>query len=113
MVLKRKIYSALCVALITVCAVFPPGRSESALALTEVELKAVFLLRLLQFVSWLDQRSAKPCAKIGAHGEVAEWSKAHAWKVCIRQRIEGSNPSLSAIFRTQGAPDALFYACHK
>jgi hypothetical protein len=28
---------------------------------------------------------------------VAEWSKAHAWKVCIRQkRIEGSNPFLSA-----------------
>ena len=38
------------------------------------------------------------CAKLRAHGEVAEWSKAHAWKVCIRQRIEGSNPSLSAIF---------------
>ena len=30
------------------------------------------------------------------NGEVAEWSKAHAWKVCIRQRIEGSNPSLTA-----------------
>ncbi len=31
-------------------------------------------------------------------GEVAEWSKAHAWKVCIPQKgIEGSNPSLSAI----------------
>ena len=29
-------------------------------------------------------------------GEVAEWSKAHAWKVCKRQRFEGSNPSLSA-----------------
>ena len=28
------------------------------------------------------------------NGEVAEWSKAHAWKVCIRKRIEGSNPSL-------------------
>jgi hypothetical protein len=28
--------------------------------------------------------------------EVAEWSKAQAWKVCIRQRIEGSNPFLSA-----------------
>jgi hypothetical protein len=28
---------------------------------------------------------------------VAEWSKAHAWKVCIRQkRIKGSNPFLSA-----------------
>jgi len=32
------------------------------------------------------------------NGEVAEWSKAHAWKVCIRQRIEGSNPSLTAIY---------------
>ena len=31
-----------------------------------------------------------------SYGEVAEWLKAHAWKVCIRKRIEGSNPSLSA-----------------
>ena len=29
-------------------------------------------------------------------GEVSEWLKEHAWKVCMRQRIEGSNPSLSA-----------------
>ena len=29
-------------------------------------------------------------------GEVAEWSKAHAWKACIPYGIEGSNPSLSA-----------------
>lgn len=30
-------------------------------------------------------------------GEVAEWFKAHAWKVCVRQkRIGGSNPFLSA-----------------
>ncbi|KAI1696207.1 nucleotide-diphospho-sugar transferase domain-containing protein [Ditylenchus destructor] len=30
-------------------------------------------------------------------GQVAEWLKAHAWKVCIRQkRIGGSNPPLSA-----------------
>ena len=27
---------------------------------------------------------------------MSEWSKEHAWKVCIRKRIEGSNPSLSA-----------------
>ena len=28
---------------------------------------------------------------------MAEWSKAHAWKVCIRQkRIVGSNPTCSA-----------------
>ena len=31
------------------------------------------------------------------YGEVAERSKAHAWKACIRQRIEGSNPSLTAM----------------
>ena len=31
-------------------------------------------------------------------GEVSEWSKEHAWKVCIPQKgIEGSNPFLSAI----------------
>ncbi len=28
---------------------------------------------------------------------MSEWLKEHAWKVCIRQRIEGSNPSLSAM----------------
>ena len=32
-------------------------------------------------------------------GEMAEWSKAHAWKVCNRQkRFMGSNPILSADF---------------
>ena len=36
-------------------------------------------------------------AKLPPRGEVAERSKAHAWKVCIRQkRIAGSNPALSA-----------------
>jgi biopolymer transport protein ExbB len=35
--------------------------------------------------------------KICFWGEVAEWSKAHAWKACIRRkRIKGSNPFLSA-----------------
>jgi hypothetical protein len=29
---------------------------------------------------------------------VAEWLKAHAWKACIWQHIEGSNPFLSARF---------------
>ena len=33
---------------------------------------------------------------LGCYREVAEWLKAHAWKACIRQRIEGSNPFLSA-----------------
>jgi hypothetical protein len=32
-------------------------------------------------------------------GEVTEWLKVHAWKVCVRQkRTEGSNPSLSAVW---------------
>ncbi len=30
------------------------------------------------------------------HREVAEWSKAHAWKVCKPKGFEGSNPFLSA-----------------
>ena len=45
-------------ALMCVCAVFPSEPSRSAPGLTEVELKAVFLLRLPQFVSWPDQRVA-------------------------------------------------------
>ena len=32
-------------------------------------------------------------------GEVSEWLKEHAWKACIRQRIESSNLSLTAIFK--------------
>ena len=39
--------------------------------------------------------------KVAAYREVAEWSKAHAWKVCIPQKgIEGSNPFLSAILQS-------------
>ncbi len=34
--------------------------------------------------------------KESKNGEVSEWLKEHAWKVCIRKRIEGSNPSLTA-----------------
>ena len=47
-------------------------------------------------------------------GAVAEWSKALAWKVSIRQnRIEGSNPSRSAkdcsIAVRSGPPQSHFY----
>jgi hypothetical protein len=31
-------------------------------------------------------------------GQVSEWPKEHAWKACIPQGIEGSNPSLTAIY---------------
>ena len=30
---------------------------------------------------------------------MSEWSKEHAWKVCIPKGIEGSNPSLSARYK--------------
>ena len=39
--------------------------------------------------------------KESKNGEVSEWLKEHAWKVCIRQRIEGSNPSLTAILKEE------------
>lgn len=55
---KRLGLSALVGTLLCVCAVFPSEPSRSAPGLTEVELKAVFLLRLPQFVSWPDQRTA-------------------------------------------------------
>ena len=36
-------------------------------------------------------------------GAMTEWLKVHAWKACVRQRTEGSNPSRSAIyFRNSG-----------
>ena len=45
------------------------------------------------------------------YGEVSEWLKEHAWKVCIRQRIGGSNPPLTAIFemRARTKVRALFF----
>ena len=58
---------------------------------------------------------ARPlCTLVGSNpGEVSEWLKEHAWKACIRQRIEGSNPSLSAtslfthVFHPESHPNAL------
>src|SRR5207302_4170578 len=41
-------------------------------------------------------RVLSPAEKVGVSGEVAERPKAHAWKACIRKRIVGSNPTLSA-----------------
>ena len=57
---KRVGLSALLGAVLCVCTVLSSEPSRSAPGLTEVELKALFLLRLPQFVSWPDQR-------LGAH----------------------------------------------
>ena len=55
---KRIGLGALIGAALCVCTVLSSEPSRSAPGLTEVELKAVFLLRLPQFVSWPDQRPA-------------------------------------------------------
>ena len=42
-------------------------------------------------------KTAKKKQLAGAYREVSEWSKEHAWKVCIPLKgIGGSNPFLSA-----------------
>ncbi len=42
------------------------------------------------------------------YGELSEWLKEHAWKVCIRQRIESSNLSLTAKFLKKDVLGRLF-----
>src|SRR5665213_2874176 len=37
---------------------------------------------------------------------MAEWLKAHAWKACIPQGIQGSNPCLSATLFKSNYPQA-------
>ncbi len=39
---------------------------------------------------------------------MAEWLKAHAWKACIPQGIQGSNPCLSAISSKKPAKNGGF-----
>jgi hypothetical protein len=43
-------------------------------------------------------------------GEVSEWLKEHAWKVCIGQKpIAGSNPALSAKVIQKPGNSRVFY----
>jgi hypothetical protein len=44
----------------------------------------------------LSNRGNRDCA-LQRLGEMAEWLKAHAWKACVPQGTQGSNPCLSAI----------------
>ncbi len=60
-------------------------------------MKGVYVLFFLYFSSLKKQGYMR----WQNQGEVAEWSKAHAWKACIRhKRIKGSNPFLSAKLKT-------------
>lgn len=46
---------------------------------------------------------------------MVEWSKAHAWNVCVEQSTEGSNPSLIAIYIKLRLPnwEAIFLSLYK
>lgn len=55
--LQRFGVGALCGALVFICSALSSEPSRSAPGLTETELKAVFLLRLPQFVAWPDGRA--------------------------------------------------------
>ncbi|GAS08841.1 hypothetical protein NGUA26_00375 [Salmonella enterica] len=46
------------------------------------------------------------------YGEVSEWLKEHAWKVCIRQRIGGSNPPLTAIFKLRACTEVRAFCLY-
>ena len=46
------------------------------------------------------------------YGEMAEWSKAHDWKSCVRhKRTMGSNPIFSAKQKGRFLP--AFFVCEK
>ena len=50
----------------------------------------------------------KQCgAELATLGEMAEWLKAHAWKACVPQGTVGSNPTLSASYRSHWIEQAL------
>ncbi len=59
----------------------------------EVCLNALFCKKLIDgryVFPYISARSRQQRER--QYGEVSEWLKEHAWKVCIRQRIGGSNP---------------------
>jgi hypothetical protein len=54
--------------------------------------EATHYVALLGVMSFREMFHVSCCDR----GEMAEWLKAHAWKACIPQGIQGSNPCLSA-----------------
>ena len=64
------------------------------------EKKQIMFLKVLIFQlkkCVLSQRFCRVCEVEIGHGEMSEWFKEHAWKVCVLQKgTAGSNPALSA-----------------
>jgi hypothetical protein len=55
-----------------------------------------FYYKRLVIVFWFHSFYPFLCALF--QGEVSEWPIEHAWKACLPQGNEGSNPSLSAFY---------------
>src|SRR5947209_15095128 len=69
-------------------------------ALRSSERRVRGLRRILRFYSTAARRIVPALAALKAvRGWVAEWSNAHAWKACLPQGNQGSNPCPSAIAR--------------
>jgi hypothetical protein len=74
--------------------------------------RAFFLKSLLTQAAVFPTLAPVPVAPERQYGEVSEWLKEHAWKVCIRQRIGGSNPPLTAIFELRACTQVrAFFLC--
>ena len=56
----------------------------------------------------LKKNTLNATKRINIYGFVAEWFKAHAWKVCWGQPLEGSNPSETAIYKHKSPITGLF-----
>ncbi len=75
-----------------------PPRGEVAELAESAPLLRVYRLKAYRGFESLPLRQPPPIGIVGFRptGEMAEWLKAHAWKACVPQGTEGSNPSLSA-----------------
>ncbi len=78
---------------------FPPSIPAVAHTLSEQSSRLKICLTALAQLPIVAPRCPPVWRVTIQCGEVSEWLKEHAWKVCIRQRIGGSNPPLTAIIR--------------
>ena len=76
---------------------FPPSIHAVAHTLSEQSSRLKICLTALAQLPIVAPRCPPVWRVTIQCGEVSEWLKEHAWKVCIRQRIGGSNPPLTAI----------------
>ena len=83
--------------------------TEKGLSLRLISRNGVHIT-LKTCTSGVIKRAPNPKNSTIISGEVSEWLKEHAWKVCIGQKpIGGSNPPLSAKPNQSPAVSGIFY----